>query len=59
MGFVYFILFALAAIFAISLIVGAVFKLIGFAIAAILVVLGVTWAMRKIRGPKHSERLPR
>ena len=59
MGFVYLILFALAAIFAITLIIGVAFKLIGFAIAALLVVVGVTWLMRKIRGPKHSERLPR
>ena len=59
MGFVYLILFGLAAIFAISLIVGVVFKLIGFAIAALLVVVAVTWLMRKIRGPKASERLPR
>jgi membrane protein implicated in regulation of membrane protease activity len=59
MGFVYFILFALAAIFAISLIVGVAFKLIGFAIAALLVVVAVTWLMRKIRGPKSSERMPR
>jgi membrane protein implicated in regulation of membrane protease activity len=59
MGIVYFILFALAAIFAISLIVGVAFKLIGFAIAALLVVVAVTWLMRKIRGPKSSERMPR
>lgn len=59
MGLVYLILFALAAIFAISLIVGVVFKMIGFAIAALLVVVGVTWLMRKVRGPKPSERLPR
>jgi membrane protein implicated in regulation of membrane protease activity len=59
MGIVYLVLFALAAIFAISLIVGAVFKLIGFAIAALLVVVAVTWVMRKLRGPKPSERLPR
>ena len=57
MGIVYLILFALAAIFAISLIVGAVFKLIGFAIAALLVVVAVTWVMRKLRGPKSPERL--
>jgi membrane protein implicated in regulation of membrane protease activity len=59
MGIVYLILFALAAIFAISLIVGVAFKLIGFAIAALLVVVAVTWLMRKIRGPKSSERMPR
>ncbi len=59
MGIVFIILFALAAIFAISLIVGVVFNLIGYAIAALLVVVAVTWVMRKLRGPKSSERLPR
>lgn len=57
MGLVYLVLFVLAAIFAISLIIGVAFKLIGFAIAALLVVVGVTWVMRKLRGPKPSERL--
>ena len=59
MGIVYLVLFALAAIFAISLIVGVVFKLIGFAIAALLVVASLTWVMRKIRGPNPTERWPR
>lgn len=59
MGIVFIILFALAAIFAISLIVGVVFNLIGYAIAALLVVVAVTWVMRKLRGSKSSERLPR
>jgi predicted membrane protein len=59
MALVYLVLFALAAIFAITLIIGAAFKLIGFAIAALLVVVGVTWVMRKLRGPKSTERLPR
>jgi membrane protein implicated in regulation of membrane protease activity len=59
MGIVYLVLFALAAIFAISLVVGVVFKLIGFAIAALLVVVAVTWVMRKLRGSKSTERLPR
>lgn len=59
MGIVFIILFAIAAIFAISLIVGVVFNLIGYAIAALLVVVAVTWVMRKLRGPKSSERLPR
>jgi flagellar biogenesis protein FliO len=36
-----------------------VFKLIGFAIAALLVVVAVTWVMRKLRGSKSTERLPR
>jgi hypothetical protein len=59
MGIVYLVLFALAAIIAIWLIVGVVFKLIGFAIAALLVVVAVTWVMRRIRGPRPTERLPR
>ncbi|MFZ4684919.1 MAG: hypothetical protein ACOYMK_04820 [Hyphomonadaceae bacterium] len=59
MGIVYLVLFALAAIFAISLIVGVVFKLIGFAIAALLVVASLTWVMRKIRGLNPTERWPR
>jgi hypothetical protein len=58
-GIVYLVLFALAAIFAISLIVGVVFKLIGFAIAALLVVASLTWVMRKIRGLNPTERWPR
>lgn len=59
MGIVYLVLFTFAAIFAISLIVGVVFKLIGFAIAALLVVVAVMWVMRKLRGPKSTEHLPR
>ena len=59
MGIVYLVLFGLAAILAITFIIGAAFKLIGFAIAALLVVVGVTWVMRKLRGPKPTERLPR
>ena len=56
MPFVYLVLFVLAAIFAITLIIGAAFKLIGFAIAALLVVVGVTWLMRKFRGPSERPR---
>jgi membrane protein implicated in regulation of membrane protease activity len=59
MGIVYLVLFALAAIIATWLIVGVVFKLIGFAIAALLVVVAVTWVMRRIRVPRPTERLPR
>ena len=59
MGIVYLVLFALAAIFAISLIVGVMFKLIGLAIAALLVVVAITWVMRRLRGPNPTERLPR
>ena len=50
MPFVYFILFIAAAIMAIGLIVGVAFKLAGFALAALLVVVGVTWIMGKLRG---------
>lgn len=58
MPFVYLILFIIASVFAITLIIGAAFKLIGFLIAALLVVVAVTWVMRKVRGDK-SERLSR
>jgi membrane protein implicated in regulation of membrane protease activity len=56
---VYLVLFTLAAIVAISLLVGVVFKMVGFAIAALLVVVSLTWVMRKIRGPNPTERWPR
>ncbi|MEQ1783615.1 MAG: hypothetical protein ABMA14_19840, partial [Hyphomonadaceae bacterium] len=52
MQFVYFILFIAAAVLAAGLIIGAAFKLIGFGIAALLVVVGVTWVMNKVRGPR-------
>jgi hypothetical protein len=58
MPFVYLILFIIASVFAITLIIGAAFKLIGFLIAAALVVVAVTWIMRKLRGDK-SERVSR
>lgn len=59
MVIVYLVLFSLAAILAISLIVGVSFKLIGFAIAALLVVVALTWVMRRLRGRNSTERLPR
>jgi hypothetical protein len=59
MGVVYLVLFTLAAIVAISLLVGVVFKMVGFAIAALLVVVSLTWVTRKIRGPNPTERWPR
>lgn len=52
MAFVYLILFIAAAILAAGLIIGAAFKLVGFAIAALLVVLGVSWVMNKVRGSR-------
>jgi hypothetical protein len=52
MGFIYLILFIVAGVLAAGLIIGAAFKLIGFGIAALLVVIGVTWVMNKVRGPR-------
>jgi len=52
MQFVYVILFVVAAILAAGFIIGAVFKLIGFGIAALLVVIAVSWLMNKVRGPR-------
>jgi hypothetical protein len=45
----------------IGLLVGLTFKLIGFAVAALLVVAGVSWVMRKLGRPTDidRERLPR
>lgn len=51
MALVYLILFIAAAILAAGLIIGAAFKLVGFGIAALLVVVGVSWVMSKVRGP--------
>jgi len=44
---VYAFLFVAAAVLVIGMIIGLAFKLIGFAVAALLVVAGVTWLMRK------------
>ena len=52
MAFIYLILFIAAAVLATGLIIGAAFKLIGFGIAALLVVVGVSWVMGKLRGPR-------
>lgn len=51
MQLVYIIVFIVAAILAAGLIIGAAFKLIGFGIAALLVVVAVSWVMNKVRGP--------
>ena len=44
----YALLFIAAAVLVIGMIVGLAFKLIGFAVAALLVVAVVTWVMRKL-----------
>ena len=58
---VYAFLFIAAAVLVIGTIVGLAFKLIGFAVAALLVVAGVTWVMRKLgrRADVDRERLTR
>ena len=53
---VYAFLFVAAAVLVIGMIVGLAFKLIGFAVAALLVVAGVTWVMRKLRRPADVDR---
>lgn len=53
---VYAFLFAAAAVLVIGIIIGLAFKLIGFAIAALLVVAGVAWVMRKLRRPTDADR---
>jgi hypothetical protein len=40
-----------------ALIIGTAFKVIGLLFMAALVVLGVTWIMGKVRGPKRTLRL--
>ncbi|MBK8838225.1 MAG: hypothetical protein IPO30_05865 [Hyphomonadaceae bacterium] len=53
---VYAFLFIAAAVVVIGLVVGLAFKLIGFAVAALLVVAGVTWVMRKLGRPTDVGR---
>lgn len=48
MGIVYAVLLIALAILVIGLLVGFAFKLVGFAVAALIVVAGVTWIMRKL-----------
>jgi membrane protein implicated in regulation of membrane protease activity len=57
MKFLVFIFLALAAaVLIIGMIIGLAFKLIGFAVAALLVVAGVTWVMRKLGRPTDVDR---
>lgn len=57
MKFLVFIFLALAAaVLVIGMIIGLAFKLIGFAVAALLVVAGVTWVMRKLGRPADVDR---
>jgi hypothetical protein len=69
MHILFFILALIAIGMIIALVVGVTVKLIGLLFMALIVVLGVTWVMRKIRGPSakgvavldanRSERLRR
>ena len=58
-----FLVFAVLAVVAFALIaglvVGVAFKLIGLGIMALLVVAAVTFIMRKVRGGRDAERMPR
>ncbi len=45
-----------AAVLIVGMIIGLAFKLIGFAVAALLVVAGVTWVMRKLGRPTDVDR---
>jgi len=57
MKFLFFLFLALAAaVLIIGTIIGLAFKLIGFAVAALLVVAGVTWVMRKLGRPTDVDR---
>lgn len=58
-GFVDLILLAIGTILAISIILSVAFKLGGSVIAALRVVVGITWVTAKILVPKPPERLPR
>lgn len=53
---VYAFLFIAAAVLVIGMIIGLAFKLIGFAVAALLIVAGVTWVMRKLGRPTDVDR---
>ncbi|MDP3494006.1 MAG: hypothetical protein Q8R82_12905 [Hyphomonadaceae bacterium] len=53
---VYAFLFIAAAVLVIGTIVGLAFKLIGLAVAALLVVAGVTWVMGKLKRPTDVDR---
>ncbi|HOY80255.1 MAG TPA: hypothetical protein PLN33_20755 [Hyphomonadaceae bacterium] len=60
MKFLVFVFLALAAaVLIIGMIIGLAFKLIGFAVAALLVVAGVTWVMRKFGRRTDVDRITR
>jgi hypothetical protein len=57
MKFLVFLFLGLAAaVLVIGMIIGLAFKVIGFAVAALLVVAGVSWVMRKLGRPTDVDR---
>lgn len=56
MFLVYLFLGLALAVMVIGMLIGLAFKLIGFAVAALLVVAGVTWVMRKLGKPTDIDR---
>ena len=56
MGIVCAILLAAPAVLGIGLLVGFAFRLVGFALAALIVVAGVTWIVRRLGWSTDIER---
>jgi hypothetical protein len=52
-------LFLAAAGLIVALLIGVAFKLVGLLFLALLVVAGVTWTMKKIRGSNNTLKLDR
>lgn len=53
---VYLFLFLALAVLVIGMIIGLAFKLIGFAVAALVIVAGVSWLMRRLGRPRDADR---
>lgn len=56
MLFVYLFLFLALAVLVIGMVIGLAFKLIGFAVAALVIVAGVSWLMRRLGRPTDVDR---
>ena len=56
MALVYAILFVALAVLVVGLVIGLAFKLVGLAVAALLVVAGLSWIMRKLGRPTDIDR---
>jgi hypothetical protein len=53
---VYGILFLIAASLVVGIVIGLIFKLLWLTAIAVVLVLGLTWLARKLRGPGGVER---